>query len=295
MDRLSRSAWVLNLDAERELETPGAHTPSADTIARMPDLVRALRGLLGHDGVVVDEDARVTREHLGRAWCPTPSALRRLGDAGATVLPAPGFDVLRRVNHRRFSADRGQTLPGARFAMSLDEVLETIAGESPTGHWLLKRPFGFAGRGRRRVAQGELDDATLEWVRASLRGGEGAQIEPWVERADDFAVHGFVSPEGIVTVGEPTRQQCDERGAWRATELATNLAPDVASRLRSSAELAANALHEAGYFGPFGVDAFLWRCRGQVALNPRSEINARYSMGWAVGMAERRVDLAPLP
>jgi hypothetical protein len=56
----------------------------------------------------------------------------------------------------------------------------------------------------------------------------------------------------------------------------------------------AQALLEAGYFGPFGIDAFRWVDRAGVErFNPRCEINARYSMGWAVGMGSRRPDLDP--
>src|SRR5262245_26559172 len=117
------SAWVLNLDAEYELASPDAHTPSAATARRMTELVRALAPLLGPDDVVLGENDVVAGEALaggapttpaqmwtGRAWCPTPRALLRLKKAGAIPVAAPDFDVLRRVNHRRFNADLGQTL-----------------------------------------------------------------------------------------------------------------------------------------------------------------------------------------
>ena len=46
----------------------------------------------------------------------------------------------------------------------------------------------------------------------------------------------------------------------------------------------AGALLPAGYFGPFGVDAYTYRGRaGASVFQPRSEINARYSMGFAAG------------
>ena len=48
-------------------------------------------------------------------------------------------------------------------------------------------------------------------------------------------------------------------------------------------ERAGRALHEAGYFGPCGVDAFTYERGGAVVRRARSEINARYSMGFAVG------------
>jgi hypothetical protein len=41
----------------------------------------------------------------------------------------------------------------------------------------------------------------------------------------------------------------------------------------------AEVLRDAGYFGPFGIDAYRWRDGATQYFNPRSEINARYSMG----------------
>jgi hypothetical protein len=234
----------------------------------------------------------------GRAFCPTPRALAALRAAGVAVPAAPPLDVLRRVNHRRFAAELGQTLPGARFVDALDDLLETIAGPSPTGHWLLKRPFSFAGRGRRKVRRGPLEEAARPWVEASLRAGSarawgGLQIEPWVERAGDAALHGFVSAKGAVTLGEPTVQRVDASGAFQGSARA---APGELSRgeldaLFDAASEAARALHAAGYFGPFGVDAFRYHdARGALRFNPRCEINARYSMGWAIGMGALRPD-----
>ena len=297
-----RSAWILNLDAERELEKPDAHTPSSKTLQRRPELLRVLAPLLGPGDVVLGDHDVLTEvaaeggsaasaPYLGRAWCPTPHARKRLVKAGATPVPAPNVEVLRRVNHRRFTAELGQMLPGARYVGSLEELAAVVATESPTGQWLVKRPFGFAGRGRRRIAEGPVDPYALAFVEASLHAGEGLQVEPWVDRIADYAWHGFLSPIGAVTLGEPTRQVCDDTGAWIETTLALDLDADLRSALQASARFVADALIDAGYFGPFGIDAYHWRDGTKVRLNARSEINARYSMGWATGMQGRRVDL----
>jgi hypothetical protein len=287
-----RSAWLLNLDAEIELANRDAHTPSARALARMNELKRVLAPLFGPGDVILGgEEAPLEGEWLGRAWCPTPRARRRLLEAGATPVPAPDFAVLRRVNHRRFAAELGPMLPGARFVTTMDDLESTIRGATPTGHWLLKRPFGFAGRGRRRVAQGELERAAVDFVRASLRTGDGLQVEPWVRVVSDYALHGFIAQNGDVTFGEPTRQICDETGAWKETSVARDLSREEETLLGRAATRAADALKDAGYFGPFGIDAYRWHDGQTVRFQPLSEINARYSMGWAVGMGDRRVDL----
>ena len=186
----------------------------------------------------------------------------------------------------------GQSLPGARYASSLDEVRRTIGERSPSGAWILKRPHGFAGRGRRRVAA-PLDDGARAFVLATLRKWGGLQVEPWVERRGDFALHGHLDERGDLVLGEPTRQESDDGGAWLDTVRAApgELEPSERAALQSATEDAARALALAGYFGPFGVDAFRWVDEGGICrFNPRCEVNARYTMGWAVGMGDRRPD-----
>jgi hypothetical protein len=140
----------------------------------------------------------------------------------------------------------------------------------------------------------ELSPQERAWVAPSLRSGEGLQVEPWVERAGDFALHGHISRDGQFQLGEPTLQTCDNHGAWKKSSVAQPGDVSEAERraLFDAAGEAASALVAAGYFGPFGIDAFRWRDAGGVLhWNSRSEINARYSMGYAIGMGACRPDL----
>jgi hypothetical protein len=83
-------------------------------------------------------------------------------------------------------------------------------------------------------------------------------------------------------LGALVTQSCDRSGAWLSTSLAYD-AP-LSARMTEEAHFVGRALHEIGYFGPFGIDAFVYHDkRGGVGFQPRSEINARYSMGFAVG------------
>lgn len=280
-----RVAWVLNFDAEDELASPVARkTASAAMTARLAPLVDRLIGLVVPGDVVV-RDGVEARGLMGRAWCPTPTALAQMKRAGAEAPNAPSLEILRRANDRAFSAALGQTLPGASLATSRVEV-ERIVGRGP-GDWLMKRAFGYAGRGRRKVHAGPLAELDARWVEASLRQG-ALQIEPWVVRLADFALHGYVDERGSLRLGDATTQRCDPHGAWQSTELARDdeLSRDEATALTREASRAAAGLHACGYFGPFGVDAYRWRDEetGAERFNPRSEINARYSMGWGVGM-----------
>jgi hypothetical protein len=291
-------AWVLNLDAEDELARKlGHHTPTDAMTARVVSLLPRLEGLLAPGDTVLwpsrDDVSSSRRDVMGRAWCPTPWALRRLQQAGARVPPSPSLAVLRLVNHRRFAHALGQALPATGYAedaVALQHLLEqTEALEAVSGEvcWLLKRPWGYAGRGRRKLRPGSISAADQGWIDASLRGGDGLQVEPFVARALDCALHGWLTAEGECTLGAPTVQQLDGSGAWQGTTLAEPgvLAVHELDALQTAARQTAEALHRAGYFGPFGVDAFRWRTpAGEVRFQPRCELNARYSMGWPVGM-----------
>jgi hypothetical protein len=85
----------------------------------------------------------------------------------------------------------------------------------------------------------------------------------------------------------------DAAGAWQATRRTRPEELEVPERdaLLREAHHTAAALHGAGYFGPFGIDAFRWRHHGAPRFQARCDVNARYTMGWAVGMGAARPDL----
>jgi hypothetical protein len=293
-------AFVLNLDADVELAAGANYAPAARTIDAVRANVPALaRHLLNAEDLLVDEDASPdsARGREGHAFCPTPRALATLRRAGAEPAPHPTFEVLRRVNSRAFSASLGETLESAAFATDLASASSIIARSPPFGRgWRVKRAFGMAGRGQRLIAPGVLDGAELAFVNAGLAREGGVQIEPDVEILCELSLHAMLErgggsgtgvKSGRLTTGALVRQRCDARGAWLSTEPLASDAPERAHEDALRAELArvASALESAGYFGPFGIDAFTYRgARGDVMLQPRSEINARYSMGWPIGM-----------
>jgi hypothetical protein len=269
----ARIAWVLNLDADLELAVP-AYTPKASVREAMRALVpRVAANLLGPDDVLVDETTEPgsARGFVGRAFCPTPRAIAVLERAGAIPEPHPSLDVLRRVNSRAFSASLGQTLPGAELVTDEAVALAKIARGGP---WRVKRLFGMSGKNQRVIGTAA-EEVDRGFVRAGIAEG-GVQIEPNVALEDEYAVHAVLAADGACSIENVTRQRCDARGAWIASEPFTGSA-DVRARLEDEARFVARALADAGYFGPFGVDAFTY---GGGELNPRSEINARFTMGF---------------
>jgi hypothetical protein len=290
---------VLNLDAEHELEAPGRYAPTArlrEIVARQSG--RMVGPLVAPHDVVVTEEALAADEELrervrgleGRAWSPTPRALALLARSGARVQPAPSLAALRAVNARPFAALVRAPLAGASFAkhVAADRaaVLARLAEPAPLG-WLVRRTFGAAGRGRRRIAAGRPSAAEAAWIEASLRLGP-LVIEPWVEVLREHTRSGWVGADGAVRISPPCFQRVDAHGAWTDTERAALdlLAADDDARLEEACAAAGAALAAAGYFGPYGIDAYHHRALdgAGVVLNPLSEINARFTMDWATAM-----------
>ena len=280
-------AWVLNLDADRELAHPEGFNPRPADLARAEQQHQALAPLIGTDRIVRPTDRPASARGLeGRCWCPTPWALRQLRRVGAALPQAPPLAILQRVNHRAFCTELGPTLPGATFCRDAAEAFAILSQPTPSGSWLVKHPFSFSGSGQLPVYCDRLTDGERARIERTIEK-HGLQLEPQVERLADFAIHGELSPSGALTLGQPAVQRLTDCGMWRRSTIAApeQLSTEERDTLLAEGERVGEALAEVGYFGPFGVDAFRYRWDDDtIRFNPRCEINARYTMGWAQGM-----------
>lgn len=254
----ARVAWVLNLDADLELGAlaagRGGYNPTRAVLDAMRTHVPALAAsLLGAGDILVDESSQplVARGFIGRAFCPTPRALRILARAGAEPEPHPPAAVLARVNSRAFASELGATLPGAAFVDHLDAARAMLAtAPAPFDAWRVKRAFAMTGRGQRVIVP-PATAADLAFVAAAIDEG-GVQIEPSVTITAEYAIHGMISApaspgagaSSALTLGVVVRQRCDARGAWLATEPLHLASSDSASTLGNAA-LAGSPAHAA--------------------------------------------------
>jgi hypothetical protein len=283
LPRLSspRLAFVLNLDAEHELEAGARWTTPRALGARLDEIAAGMR--LPEGAVLLTPGMKVPEGTEGRVWCPTPRALARLREAGATVPDVAPVDVVRRVNERTFATElaAGELEP-TLLARSIAEVEVLVAQPGPTGRWRLKRGLGASGRGQRSVAAGALSAEDRGWLARSLRGG-AVHVEPEVRIEREVAVYGWAHRDGRVTLTGLRGQTTDSRGGFlRCGRMGVeDLGVIHARAFLETAERVGEALVRAGYHGPFGTDGYLHRDPGgALRVRALSEINARYCMGW---------------
>jgi hypothetical protein len=120
-------------------------------------------------------------------------------------------------------------------------------------------------------------------------------VEPFVIIEREYALHSWLTKDGICKTGAPTQLITDESGAWVTSKPAHDLAASEQESLEHAHLLVADRLQEVGYFGPFSTDAFRYVNEvGRICFHPMSELNARYSMGFFVGFANMQDEWAAL-
>lgn len=275
-------AWVLNLDAELELARPGfEYVPRQKLLQQLAEHGRGSHALLGPEDLLVKPGKTFGHDFVGRAWCPTPMALTALSDAGVVPEAHPDASVLRRVNHRLFAFEAGGGLPEQQYFTErapLEALLRRA--ERP---WLCKRPMAFAGRGQMRF-YGPISDKQWSWLDVSL-AQDGLLVEPLVTPTVELSLHGFLWPDGRAELGRICVQQVTDRGVFRGVRLAEPGELEAADErtLFEQGDRVLALLQDAGYFGPFGIDAYRYELDGKSAFCALGEINARYTMSFVTG------------
>ncbi|HEY6724398.1 MAG TPA: hypothetical protein VI197_10205 [Polyangiaceae bacterium] len=281
---MADQAWFLNLDAEVELGLLHGYTAGHRTQDQVARHLAACAALTLGDPIY-GRDV-VERQLPVFCWCPTPSAIGTLDGAGLRATRGPDLGVLRRANDRAWTVAFADPAIGRRFVTAADDWRRLLLDQRPaTGAWRLKRRFGFAGRGQRRLrAAPSADD--LNWIAASLRQG-GLLCEAELPVFEEFSIHGYVDP-GELLLGSPVSFSTDAFGAPAGHAAPALGCGDLALVLADAATRVASHLVGLGYFGPFGVDAFRWRSKQGLLLNPVSDVNARFTLAWSTGMGQLR-------
>ena len=184
-------------------------------------------------------------------------------------------------------------------ASSLDEALEAVERLRGRGQQKLvvKQAIGLAGHNAIRLWEPQLLEAQRQWLAKAFENGRQVVIEPWLERELDFSIQLEMSATSLEVCGY-TGLINDRKGQFEANWAASNYKRGIPSRVtalfREPFDLAERlqrlyadvfalleeGLRHAGYRGPVGIDAFVFRTSaGGCRLKPIVEVNPRYTMG----------------
>ena len=161
---------------------------------------------------------------------------------------------------------------------------------------VVKALYGSSGRGQIHCRGGQVRAEQRGQLENMLRRQGQVVVEPWLDKVVDLSLHFDVGVKGAAVVAGWTRFLTDGRGQYRGSfvgSLTAGLDEEVkrffygdgrdARRLprlgEQLAEWLAEPLGAAGYQGPVGVDAMVYRDRDQLRLKPIVEINPRTTMG----------------
>lgn len=287
-------AWVLNLDAEEEYARGRGYTPKQRIHKIARQQARALTGsLIQPDDLIIDarnENRGIAKGIRGLAWSPTPWAQNKLHEANAKVPQPPAYAIIQEVNSKLFCQAVETSAPRLKKHLehSVKGILHTME-QTPDQTWLLRRPYGVAGRGRLTMQGEPQSNKELRWLIASI------ELAPMVMEHEvhvllEVSTCGWIDRKGEVQWAAPCFQEVDKHGSWvRTVPCPDGKLTDLErEHLQTAANDAASALIEAGYWGPFSVDAFEYESGdGEESWNTLGEINARFTMGWATAFGDR--------
>ena len=202
---------------------------------------------------------------------------------------------------------------------SMGEVRQALALVRERG-WsraVVKAPFGAAGGGQVRLATAGMPGATESPLEGAKRGRverllaeQGAVVvEPLLEGVADLSAQYEVGADGKAVLLGITRFVTDGRGQYLGSFLHRKVdgldeqvrrflygdGRDSRRLRRLYEELAVQmepGLGAAGFSGPLGVDALVYRDRGGLRLKPVIEVNPRMTMGRVALQLARRVHAA---
>lgn len=215
--------------------------------------------------------------------------IRRLCDRYGWVRHDPPDRSVRAANARRTSALLEQEwqvgLERSGPAASVAEVSQRISQHPSDARWVIKAEYGMSGR-ERITGTGPLTLTQQNWIRKRLATDEIVFFEPWVESLCEVGIQIHIPPTGdpelIQTVPLLVNPQGQYAGSLFLADpdltpirdwLGQASAIDVAVR-------AAGRLQAAGYFGPLGIDAMVYRAADHsIRVRPLQDINARWTMG----------------
>ena len=171
---------------------------------------------------------------------------------------------------------------------------------------VIKSPFGSSGRGFLKLTSVELNENRQNRLQKILNTQKSLVVEPWLKKLFDYSLQITVDTAGQAKIHGQARFLTDSKGAYRGALLGgftTGLTLEEKKFLNDSgkdshrmqrhfqdlASFVAKECHEAGYHGPVGIDALVFRDKDSIKLKPIVETNCRLNMGRIIVDFERKL------
>ena len=251
---------------------------------------------LADAGLVVAKPAEEGQHYpnlSAEAWGWTARSRDRLAGFGAR-LSHPALEVVARVNGRLFAhrvtQELGLGVPGAVQV----EPGRLLRGESPlSGQQVVKPLHSAAGRGMLRSPDGSWNPQQQAVLEVLENQDVPVVLEPWLERTYDLASRFDLDENGRLSNLRHHRCLVGTDGTFYANLMRPNETQEgFADTLARAAERIAEALNKQGYFGPVGLDAFLYRDKGgEQSLAAAVDINARHPVSSLAYSLWQRISL----
>ncbi len=170
------------------------------------------------------------------------------------------------------------------------EELESHLISDPAAY-VVKLPAHSGGQGNLLLTSPVLGERERLWIQKAFRDFSTIVLEPWLERICDWGQQLYIYDNGAGYKGL-SRYETYASGQLQAYLLgdpqmllsrevrrAINGPQTYFSILKKTREFITRELMGLGYEGPAGVDAFVFRHKGDFFLRPLVEINSRHTFG----------------
>ena len=165
--------------------------------------------------------------------------------------------------------------------LSTDMTEEELRKEiKRTPKWIIKDPFGVAGRERFNGTSTSDIESIKQWMQKRLRAGKGKfLLETYVDIELEFSTHYEIQKDGAITYQGVCAILCDANGSFRGNFRLREEHASLAKEAKENHQPLLEKLRDLGYFGPLSFDSFLGEDHHRRCFQTVSEINARYTFG----------------
>jgi len=160
-------------------------------------------------------------------------------------------------------------------------ILQLMGGEQDASQlYILKASHAAAGQSRILFRPDAITVQQHDVARGLFSRFGSCVVERWHNRISDYGQCGVVYNSGEVELLQPHTLLTGDHGRFVGIDCQRAIAGDFADAMQKSALAAGETLHDFGYAGAFGIDAYAYLDdAGKTQFRSLCEINPRLTFG----------------